>query len=162
MLSLTEPEEVQLNKIVKEYFFLCHRTINTAEIHYPLQLHTVFLLPLPISSSHVILTAQPSPNPSTSISSMYSHLSSIYTWQCISFQILPPLLRYCTSTRMVLYKTVTTNQFGSASKTKVTRSDDLELVEARVFGILAKYIDILRKDWMVSVQLTYEAKKIFF
>jgi hypothetical protein len=63
---------------------------------------------------------------------------------------------------MVLYKTVTTNQFGSASKTKVTRSDDLELVEARVFGILAKYIDILRKDWMLLVQLTYEAKEIFF
>jgi hypothetical protein len=59
-------------------------------------------------------------------------------------------------------KTVTTNQFRSASKTKVTRSDDLVLVEARVFGILAKYNDILCKDWMLLVQLTYEAKEIFF
>jgi hypothetical protein len=47
-------------------------------------------------------------------------------------------------------------------KTKVTRSDDLVLVEARVFGILAKYIDILCKDWIPLVQLAYEAKEIFF
>ena len=52
--------------------------------------------------------------------------------------------------------------FGSASKTKVTRSDDLVLVKARVFGILAKYIDILCEDSMLLVQFTYEAKEMFF